>query len=455
MTMHALTLFAGMAAAGLVSAVWQGVLLAVCVGLCLRLLPGLSAAARSVVWLATFVAALLLHFTPLLPAASVTPRQAFHADPRWSLALAAVWVLLSGIRAAQLLVSALHLRRIARSSTPVATPQGFDLPRGARLCTSSEVDRPSVAGFFVPRILIPPSLLASLSDQDLEQVLLHETEHLRRGDDWTNLLQKVALVVFPLNPVLLWVERRLCLERELACDDRVLDATAARKAYARCLAGLAEHAAIRRGLTLALGAWERQSELARRIYRILSRPQPVLSRSRTAAATGALLATLFCGSVALSHAPQLVSFVPVATPLQIETAAALPQSGHMVAAKAILPERRATGSPWMRTAARIVPAVAHPVRPRRKRQVTAIDDAAARSMTISYRAYASSATGQMILTVARMEQYEQRGRGDRVNADTAQPRPARQVSDSTPPAFVPVFAYAAVPTPNGWLIIQL
>jgi hypothetical protein len=103
----------------------------------------------------------------------------------------------------------------------------------------------------------------------------------------------------------------------------------------------------------------------------------------------------------------------------------------------------------------MVPAVAHPVRPRRKRQVTAIDDAAARSMTISYRAYASSATGQMILTVARMEQYEQRGRGDRVNADTAQPRPARQVSDSTPPAFVPVFAYAAVPTPNGWLIIQL
>jgi beta-lactamase regulating signal transducer with metallopeptidase domain len=28
---------------------------------------------------------------------------------------------------------------------------------------------------------------------------MHEMEHLRRADDWTNLLQKLALVFFPLN----------------------------------------------------------------------------------------------------------------------------------------------------------------------------------------------------------------------------------------------------------------
>ncbi len=112
--------------------------------------------------------------------------------------------------------------------------------RKAQLCTSEEVERPSVFGFFHPRILIPPALIEKLSAQELQQVVLHELEHLRRLDDWTNLLQKAALVVFPLNPAMLWVERKLCAERELACDDRVLRSNAAPKAYAVCLTRLAE-----------------------------------------------------------------------------------------------------------------------------------------------------------------------------------------------------------------------
>ncbi len=70
--------------------------------------------------------------------------------------------------------------------------------------------------------------------------MLHEVGHLRRADDWINLLQKLSLVVFPLNPMLMWIERRLCLERELACDDDVLRLTKAPKAYATCLTNLAE-----------------------------------------------------------------------------------------------------------------------------------------------------------------------------------------------------------------------
>jgi beta-lactamase regulating signal transducer with metallopeptidase domain len=66
-----------------------------------------------------------------------------------------------------------------------------------------------VFGFLHPRILIPPALLERLTSPELQQVVLHEMEHLRRRDDWTNLLQKMGLVLFPLNPVLLWVERRL------------------------------------------------------------------------------------------------------------------------------------------------------------------------------------------------------------------------------------------------------
>ncbi len=96
-----------------------------------------------------------------------------------------------------------------------------------------------------------------------------------------NLLQKVSLVLVPLNPVLMWVERRLCLERELACDEDVLRLTKAPKAYATCLTNLAEHRLGRRAAALSLSAWEKRSELARRVHSIL-RGAEAMGRTRVA-----------------------------------------------------------------------------------------------------------------------------------------------------------------------------
>ena len=124
---------------------------------------------------------------------------------------------------------------------------------------SDEVDRPTVIGFFSPKILIPGWLLEKLTAAELEQIVLHEAGHLGRADDWMNLLQKIALVIFPLNPALAWVERRLCFERELAVDERVLQAFAgkpgAAKAYAECLTTLAEYRLGRRGLRWRWVRW--------------------------------------------------------------------------------------------------------------------------------------------------------------------------------------------------------
>ena len=104
---------------------------------------------------------------------------------------------------AQLVASAVRSRRLARRATPVAVDDalmallqirtGSGKPgRTAELCTSEEVERPSVFGFFHPRILIPPALLERLTGEELRQVVMHEMEHLRRGDDWTNLAQKIG-----------------------------------------------------------------------------------------------------------------------------------------------------------------------------------------------------------------------------------------------------------------------
>lgn len=351
------TLSAAMAGS-LLSAIWEGAVLAACVAICLRFLPRLSAAARWIVWTNLFLLLLSLHLLPFfgahLPSGRELQASPFHLGPLWSMAIAALWLLLSLGRGWQLIAAALHLRALAGRATPIQPCEWIQtlLQTGknrllAQLCTSTEVERPCVAGFLHPRILLPLALYRQLSPSELEQVLLHEMEHLRRADHWSNLLQKAAIVLFPLNPVLFWVERQLCAEREFACDDRVLRSNFGKKSYALCLARLAEIALFRRGLSLALGAWERRPELARRIHRILQRSHQSMRRGPAAVLTGCLLLAILAGALALACTPQLVSFAPLPQPaMQASSSSASDfppirhtESGaHPTLVKAILPQ---------------------------------------------------------------------------------------------------------------------
>lgn len=317
--LHSASTLSAAAVSSLIAAVWEGTVLTVGVALCMRFLPRLSAASRSVIWLNVFLLLVLMHVLPSFRG-QIGLAQPIHASPivlrpGWSVAIAAAWATLSLWRGMQLIFSATRLRQLAKRARPVrpdeplqALLQGENGSRGAQLCTSIEVERPSVIGFFHPRILLPPALLQRLSALELQQVVLHEMEHLRRGDDWTNLLQKVGLTLFPLNPVLFWAERQLCVERELACDDRVLRSSCTRKGYAMCLTRLAEDSVLRRKLSLALGAWERRSELVSRVQRLLMRPGQTMGGRQAAMVTGSLMLGIFGGTLALARSPQLVGF---------------------------------------------------------------------------------------------------------------------------------------------------
>jgi hypothetical protein len=299
------------AAGGLVTAVWQGALLAAAAGLGLRFVPKTPAAVRFAIWFAVFAVVAALPVVALWPhdagAAQSSGRGAWlMLDERWSLAIAAVWMVASLVRAGTLVVAGFRVRALWKRATPVE----IDMPEGSRraqVCVSDEVDRPSVIGFLAPKILIPRWLLERLTPAELEQIVLHEAGHLGRADDWLNLLQKIALVVFPLNPALAWVERKLCFERELACDERVLRTTGAPKAYAACLAALAEHRMGRSGMTLSLSALGRESELGQRVGRILRFGEwmrPVQARVVMSVAMLGLLG----GATELARCPQLVGF---------------------------------------------------------------------------------------------------------------------------------------------------
>jgi beta-lactamase regulating signal transducer with metallopeptidase domain len=318
-------------AALLISATVEASLLTLALALALRLFPRIPAMLRFTLWIAVLVASVTLPFLPLLRHSTVAaaPQTMLHADIRWSFAIAGLWALMSTVRAAQLAYSMVRLRAIARRSVPVESvpSTALDGSRPALLCTSSDVLQPSVIGFFTPRILVPANLYPQLSSAELEQIVLHEREHLRRRDDWINLLQKLVLVLFPLNPVLFWVERRLCLERELACDDSVLAATNTPRSYATCLVRLAENRIFGRQLPLALGAWGRKSELTHRVHHILEPTRKRLTQTQAALAVALIGTGLAASAAVLTHTPQLVSFEsPAAAPVMAAIHSPLPQA---------------------------------------------------------------------------------------------------------------------------------
>ncbi len=327
--------FAQTVAPAFVASLWQGATVAVALVLSIRLAPRVSAAHRFAAWAAGFAVVAGLPFLPLLAhsgnVSAAAPLAAGGASPwlqldsRWGFIIAALWLAASIFRAAELAFQSLRLRRLWTGATPVEAEGNLRTlltaaspARPIEICTTRDLDRPSVIGFFAPRILIPGWLFSRLTPGEFEQVVLHEAEHLRRRDDWTNLLQKLFLVVFPLNPALAWAERRLCREREMACDEGVVRRTQAPRAYAACLTTLAERSLqqrelLRRAQALSLGAFERRPELVHRVHSILRRKQALHPL-----AAGALVSVLGCslvvGSVELARSPQLVAFVAAPEP---------------------------------------------------------------------------------------------------------------------------------------------
>jgi hypothetical protein len=431
-----------MIASSFVSGLWQGIVLAVAVALCLKLVPRTTAAIRFAIWTAVFAVLAVLplvHVYGLRSGGTTTGHPAIvQVDVRWSFAIAAVWLIVSLVRGVKLAMSAVRLRSIWKRAVPVegyAEVLAAIGVRGVELCTSRDVDQPSVIGFFSPRILVPAELYERLTGVELGQIVLHEVGHLRRRDDWINLLQKVCLILVPLNPVLMWIERRLCLERELACDDDVLRMTKAPKAYAICLTNLAEHRLGRRALTLSLGAWERQPELVRRVHSIL-RGGREMSRTQARVVMGVLVLGLLGGSAELARCPQLVSFSQAALPVSASAQsvatsrasgyqdvafhpAGNAQGAHETLLKASMPVSRGS-----------LPA--SQMAPKLRRTTHA---------QTSQRARQGRAGAQQTRHLVVLTSWDERGRQRMVFAVTE----GREISTS----------YAAVPTAGGWLVIQL
>ena len=100
---------------------------------------------------------------------------------------------------------------------------------------SPEIDGPGVWGLRRPVLLLPDGIAEHLAPAELEAVLLHELEHVRRRDNLFGLFQTALRCLYWFHPLVWWLERRMLAERERACDDRVVALGAAPRLYAKSL----------------------------------------------------------------------------------------------------------------------------------------------------------------------------------------------------------------------------
>ena len=81
---------------------------------------------------------------------------------------------------------------------------------------------PLVHGVFITTVYIPRYMVSHWDADELETVLLHELSHVKRKDLWINWLQILVQSVYFFHPLVWWVNNKISILREEACDDLVV-----------------------------------------------------------------------------------------------------------------------------------------------------------------------------------------------------------------------------------------
>jgi beta-lactamase regulating signal transducer with metallopeptidase domain len=305
----------------MLSCMLEGIAIGLFAWILLRVVGRRNSSTRFAVW---FSALLAIAALPVFRGAASTASSSRAASVAaitlpgsWALGVFAIWAVVASLALARVGVGLWQLRRLRASCTPVdaaaldpvlrAALQGVQKLRSVQLCQSDRLPVPTAIGFLQPVVVIPGWAMRELSTAELNSILIHELAHLRRWDDWTNLVQQLLKALLFFHPAVWWIENKLALEREMACDDAVLAETANPRGYAQCLISMAEKSFLRRGLALAQAAVNRMHQTSLRVSQILD-----LNRSRATRVWKPALYSVAAFSVvclvSLSHAPELVAF---------------------------------------------------------------------------------------------------------------------------------------------------
>jgi beta-lactamase regulating signal transducer with metallopeptidase domain len=333
----------------LIPGIVLGIGAAIAVAIVLRAIGPLNAATRGVVWAATLVA------LPLIPALYVAgqvrpndhivapyrvantvktviaaapspappePSRAPASERRLAipvprdLPMVALGVYAGVVQLLllRLLIAYVRIRRIRRRTRPapaeIEARLGYWLARcptdrNVALRLSDKIRSPIAIGFRRPMIVMPAALVLELSEEEFDDLGVHELAHIRRYDDWTNLLQRILQALLFFHPAVHWVGRKLNFEREVACDDWVVAANGPKR-YARCLTKVVELRRWHRGAILASGVFFGKRQIMRRVELLLDKTRNGATGVSALAVIVAVI-TLIGAAAQVAHLPAIVA----------------------------------------------------------------------------------------------------------------------------------------------------
>jgi beta-lactamase regulating signal transducer with metallopeptidase domain/N-acetylneuraminic acid mutarotase len=136
---------------------------------------------------------------------------------------------------------------------------------------SAYVKSPVLHGFIRPRLVLPPGMIASLSEEALCHVFLHELAHMRRRDILVNWGATGLLIVHWCNPLVWLAFWQMRNERELAADSLVLSRASIEKTkYGETLLSLAQFLRGRTYLPSLAGIIQVRAQVVSRIAEIMN-----------------------------------------------------------------------------------------------------------------------------------------------------------------------------------------
>ena len=302
----------------LLHSLWQGGVLTVLLGLALRRVSAPSLRYRfalgslGAILLATvFTWAVLSQIpsrpgdqtgnSPLYPASALQTGQQLNASDetsvitvvgtrqinftapqmQWTGWLALCWLLGALLMLTRAGIQVAGAERLRRSGRPPADPRiaqllaeaqrAVRLARKIRVTVTDTLTSPAVVGVLVPTLILPLSLLTTLTHEQLRFVLLHELAHIRRGDYFANLFQLFMEALLFFNPAVWWISHQVRREREACCDALATELSGAPVDYARTLVHVAESAlSPPPAAAAAFGNKQREpSSLSDRVQRLL------------------------------------------------------------------------------------------------------------------------------------------------------------------------------------------
>lgn len=222
------------------------------------------------------------------------------------LILCGIWAFGIIIMTAFMVKAWYRLNMIKKSALPVQSEEvqrlycscqnEMKIKRIIPIYSTAFLKSPAVIGLFSPCIYLPIHLISDYHATDMRYMLLHELQHCKHHDIFSDYLMNLARIAYWFNPFVRYALQEMHIDQEVACDTsvlRMLDQDHYEE-YGNTLINFAEKASLT-PFPFACGLGGSMKQMERRITNIASYEKPPFHRRIKSIAIFVLISVLLLG----------------------------------------------------------------------------------------------------------------------------------------------------------------